>query len=190
MNMEEFLENPVEEELDVQKAVVESLAADKAEQEEHIASLRKTIVALRSKLAVCETQLQLKTEELAKVGDRLALNEESDLSNKVTLLERDAELKDRYEGESRDQILEALKEARDSAEKEGKIRRAQIIEAVLLANESSGALKAKKEELEKLFQENKYILSGYVIEQLKKMGLSHKHGEEYLLPKEIINRNF
>ena len=176
--------------LDVQKAVVESLAAEKIEQEEHISSMRKTIVELRSKLAMCEVQLALKTEELTKVGDRLSMNSEGALSNKVTLLEREPELKERFEGEVRDQVIEALKEAREIAEKEGRNRKAQILESVLLANESSGELEKKRGELEKLFAVNHNVINGTVIAELKKIGLSHKNGEEYLLPKEIIKRNY
>ena len=86
-------------ELDVQKAVVEALATEKAEQEEHIASLRKTIVDLRSRLALAENQLALKTEALEQIGDTLAKNaEEEKLSNKISLLDRASEMSDRFYG--------------------------------------------------------------------------------------------
>ena len=178
-------------ELDVQKAVVEALAAEKAEQEEHISSLRKTIVDLRSRLALAETQLALKTEALGQVGDTLAKNaEEEKLSNKISLLDRSSELPDRFRGESRDIVLEVIKEAREIAEREGRVRRAQILESVLMANESEGTLAKRREELINLFSQNGNILSGPVLEELQKLGIPHKKGEEYLLPAEIIKRTY
>lgn len=180
-----------DDELDVQKAVVESLAADKAEQAEHISSLRKTIVELRSRLALVENQLALKTEELGKVGDILARNQDEEkFSNKISLLDRSSELPDRFAGESRDMVLEVLKEARTAAEQEGRLRRAQILESVLLANEPEGTLARLREELINLFNQHGNIVSGPMIEELTKRGISHKNGEEYLLPSEIIKRTY
>lgn len=179
-----------EENLDVQKAVVESLAADKAEQDETIAKLRKDNYALQSEIAALKARIAEQNEALAKVGDVLTKNEEAKESNQVSLLDRDLELPDRFPGETRDQVLEAIKEARDKAEEDGRLRRAQILEGVLLANESSGNLAKKRAALEKFFNDNQNILSGPVIEELQKCGISHKHGEEYLLPAEILKRTY
>ena len=44
--------------------------------------------------------------------------------------------------------------------------------------------------LEKLFADNGNIVSGPVIAELEKMGISHKNGEDYLLPSEIVKRNY
>jgi hypothetical protein len=87
-------------------------------------------------------------------------------------------------------VLEVIAEARKKAEEEGHLRRAQVLEGVLLANESEGTLVAKRSQLEKLFAANGNIVSGPVIEELQKLGISHKNGDEYLLPAEIINRTY
>ena len=87
-------------------------------------------------------------------------------------------------------MLEVIKEARDAAEKEGRIRRAQVLEGVLVANEPSGNLLKRRQALQKLFNDNGNILTGLVIEQLEKDGISHKNGETYLLPVEIIKRTY
>jgi hypothetical protein len=184
-------------ELDVQKAVVETLAAEKVERDEHIADLenenvrlkaeneefKKKITSLEAKLAECEA-------ELSKVGDILAANSEKEASNQIALLDRNVELSDRFVGETREQVLEVIKEARDKAEEEGRIRRAQILESVLLANESTGELAKKRDALEKFFKDNANIISGPVLAELERCGISHKHGEEYLLPSEIIRRTY
>ena len=177
-------------EIDVQKAVVESLAADKAEQDETIAGLRKENEVLKSEIAALKEKIADQNKALANVGDVLARNAEGEASNKIALLDRDPELPDRFPGETRDQVLEAIKEARDKAEADGRIRRAQVLEGVLMANEPSGNLEKKRATLEKFFNDNQNILSGPVIAELEKYGISHKKGEEYLLPSEILKRTY
>ncbi|MBQ3748113.1 MAG: hypothetical protein II863_11980 [Kiritimatiellae bacterium] len=222
MNFEEFLDDeapkaPANEEIaeetseedaadsiDVQKAVVESLAADKAEQAETIAALRAENAELRRNIAelkkeaaalaehaeAVKRQMSEQKTALEKVGDVLAINADNGLSNKVSLLDRDIDVPDRFVGETRDHVIEVVREARDKAEAEGRLRRAQVLEGVLAANEPEGTLAKKRAALEKLFADNGSIVSGLVIEQLEKMGISHKNGDEYLLPAEIINRNY
>jgi len=184
MNVEEFMPD----DLDVQKAVVESLAADKAEQDERLATLVRENNQLKSELAKQSDQIAEMKKALENVGDVLAKNAEGETSNKIALLDRDPELDDRFPGETRDHVLEVLREARESAEKDGRLRRAQILESVLVSNDPIGTLAKKRAELEKFFAENANILNGPVIEELTKRGISHKKGEEYLLPSEIIKR--
>ena len=195
MEMSEFLNRPAEEvpaaeELDVQKAVVESLAADKAEQDERIGLLTKENASLKSQISNYGSQIEEMRAALAKVGDVLSANAEGEASNKVALLDRDPDLNDRFPGETRDHVLEVIREARDAAEKEGRIRRAQVLESVLVANVPLGNLVKKREALKKFFAENANILSGTVIAELEKCGISHKNGEQYLLPDEIIKRTY
>lgn len=177
-------------ELDVQKAVVESLAADKAEQDERISKLQNENNRLTSEVAVLTEKLAVLKSELEKVGETLAKNTDTALSNKLTLLERDVELEDRFSGETRDHLLEVIKEARDKAEQDGRLRRAQVLEAVLLANEPCGELAKRRDELNKLFINNSNIVNGPVIDELIKRGISHKNGENYLLPSEILARTY
>ena len=200
-------EESVPGELDVQRAVVESLAADKAAQDEEINRLKADNARLRTRLeenikliADLEAQkaqtdflksqiAEMKTA-LEKVGDVLARNTEGTLSNQITLLERNAECDDRFPGETHDHVLEVIREARDRAEAEGRTRRAQLLEAVLVANEPNGTLAKKRAELEKLFSANANVVSGVVIAELQKLGISHRRGEDYLLPSEIIKRTY
>lgn len=210
MNFEEFIRNgeeeplPVEEiipeeesaaEIDVQKAVVESLAADKAEIEEEVKTLRQKEAALSEENVRLAAEVSRLQKELAaalesqkKIDEFLSRELEPDCRDKLSVLERNFELPDRFEGESRDHILEVLCEARDNAEKEGRLRRAQILEAVLLENEPAGTLAEKRAELEKLFADNQYILNGEVINRLDKLTIQYKCGENYLLPAEILKR--
>ena len=196
MDMNEFLdrapkkETLAEKELDVQKAVVESLAAEKVEQDERITVLLKENATLKSKISSLQDSIEDMKASLAKVGDVLAANAETNLSNKLALLDRDPEIGDRFPGETRDHVLEVIREAREAAEKDGRLRRAQILESVLLANAPLGKLAKKREALQKIFSQNGNILSGPVIAELEKLGISHKNGENYLLPDEIIKWNY
>ncbi len=215
---EETLVEEEPEEIDVQKAVVESLAADKAEQDEmidflkqnkaeqdemiaflkqsraeqeiKIGSLRANNAALQSEVNALHRKLQQLQLELSKVGDALAKNAEGETSNRIALLDRSIELDDRFEGETRDHVLEVLREARDAAEKAGRVRRAQVLESVLVANEPNGELAKRRAELEKLFADNANLINGIVIKELEKRGISHKKGEDYLLPSEIVARTY
>lgn len=187
MELNEFLQ-PKQEELDVQKAVVESLAADKAEQNEQIAALQQENAALKSQISDLKSQVAEMKAALEKVGDVLAANAEGTSSNQVALLDRLPELGDRFAGETRDHVLEVIREARDASEKDGRLRRAQLLESVLVANAPLGLLAKKRSDLIHFFNENGNIMSGPVIAELEKNGISHKNGEAYLLPDEIIKR--
>ena len=177
-------------ELDVQKAVVESLAADKAEQSVKIAELRKQNDELTSKVNDLTEKIEQMRMELAKVGDLLARNSELPKSSQVTLLERNTELEDSFDGETLDHVLEVIREARDASEAAGRTRRAQILESVLVANEPSGNLEKKRQELIKLFNDNQNVINGQVINELDKQKISYKLGENYLLVGEIIKRTY
>ena len=185
-------EAPVEPsvELDVQKAVVESLAADKAEQNVKIAELRKQNDELTSKVNDLTEKVEQMRMQLAKVGDLLARNSELPKSSQVTLLERNTELEDSFDGETLDHVLEVIREARDASEAAGRARRAQILESVLVANEPSGNLEKKRQELIKLFNDNQNVINGQVINELDKQKISYKLGENYLLVGEIIKRTY
>lgn len=205
--VEEEDEEIVPEELDVQKAVVESLAADKAMMAEKLAAMEKENGELRAKAGELEkgaavidelqreiAALKAKNEEqaaeLAKMGDVLATNAEDGAANKMALLDRDLELPDRFPGETRDHVIEVIREAREKAEAEGRIRRAQLLEAVLVANESSGELEKRRRGLEKFFNDNANIISGPVMAELDRCGIAYKNGEEYLLTSEILKRTY
>jgi hypothetical protein len=198
------------ENIDVQKAVVESLAADKAALDCELEKLKTVLTEKDSQLVAKDSEMDsLKAElskkdfeisvlkvELAKKDSELAKNFEKQLdtqvrnSNALALLDREVELPDRFPGETRDHVLEVIKEARDKSESEGRRRRAQILESVLVANEPNGTLAERRLSVEKAFAENNNIISGAVIEKLTEFEISHKEGEEYLLASEILLRNF
>ncbi len=187
-------------ELDVQKAVVEELAAEKLALHEKVIGKVADLQALQAKYNAlektleatktdCAAQLAAKDDEIAKLTAQLENFQERN-PNALALLDREVELPDRFPGETRDHVLEVIQAARVQAEADGRVRRAQVLEGVLVANEPNGSLAQKRAELEKLFIENANVINGTVIAELEKWGLSHKKGEEYLLPSEILLRSY
>jgi regulator of replication initiation timing len=198
------------EELDVQKVVVEELAADKAKLDEKVEKLSERLESAENELNASKEReltileenkpLQRDLEEtrkaLAQAQEKIVelterqFEEQSRNPNALALLDREVELPDRFPGETRDHVLEVVREARDKAELDGRIRRAQLLEGVLVANEPHGNLAKKRAALEKFFNENANILTGPVLAELDRCGISYKKGDEYLLTSEILKRTY
>lgn len=204
-------------ELEVQQAVVQELAADKAalaadfeslkahtaeveaelkETKKKLAALQKDRDDVKELLSTSNAVVKRSMNMVLKLQAELAeqRTKEMDLQerkpNALALLDRDVELPDRFPGETRDHVLEVIAEARAKAEEDGRVRRAQLLEGVLVANEPNGNLAKKRAALEKYFNENHNIMTGPVMAELDKCGISYKKGEEYLLPSEILKRTY
>ena len=183
--------------LEIQKVVVDALAAEKAAQEEEIKKLKEEIDGLKTEVKSVREELErVKTEkngleaQIDRVAEALLKNSEKEFSNQVTLIERNEVMEDRFEGETRDHVIEALRDARDRAEQDGRLRCAQLLESVLAANEPVGELAKRRVSLEKIFDDNMNVINGQVINELDKLDIRYKDGETYLLAKEIIKRSY
>lgn len=212
------------EEVEVQRVVVEELAADKAALHEKMEKAQSEIEGLTAKMAALSAEIKAKTDEVEALRAQLSskedekevlsgkieslaaeniglkkqldekflkeLEQEPRNPNSLALLDRDLDLPDRFPGETRDHVIEVIKEAREKAESEGRLRRAQLLEGVLVANEPCGYLAKKRAELQKLFAENGNIISGPVLDELNRANISCRDGENYLLPQEILKRTY
>lgn len=209
---EEFASGEAQE-LDVQKAVVEEFAAEKVKMESDIAALKEKLAAdekrfsllaetlaakekdaeaLAGKVEFLKRELDRKQAELDKCQKELAAEREKEFDmqernpNALALLDRDVELPDRFPGETRDHVIEAVREAKEAAEKDGRKRKAQVLEGVLIANEPNGTLAQRRESLAEVLSKSGNLVSGEVVEYLKEHGLTHKNGEEYMSAAEIL----
>ena len=214
-SIDEFIpdgDEKLPEEVDVQKAVVEELAAEKVELEarakslsaelsaaqEQIAALKESAARAKGEAERLKAALDAKTAEVESLKKNLSIKEDLLVNgdtqarnpNALALLDRDVELPDRFLGETRDHVLEVVKEARDKAEEEGRNRRAQVLEGVLVANEPNGSLAEARNSLKKLFAENMNVVNGVVMEKLKDLNISYKEGDNYLSAEEILKRNY
>ena len=200
--VEPEVEAPAEE-LDVQKVVVEELAAEKARMAEEMAELKRNLAlsegiakATQAQKENLEAQVGTLKARIAELERQLAdeqlktLDVQERNPNALALLDRDVELPDRFPGETRDHVIDVIRAAKVEAEQAGRLRKAQLLEGVLVANEPSGNLQKKRAALEKFLEENHNVLTGTVINELDKYGIKYKDGEKYLLISEIINRNY
>lgn len=203
-----------EENIDVQKAVVEELAAEKVAMELKIEELTKKVAELEAeKGALVEANKKLEEEKLviknaaneyvmvsventklkeenAKLTAALVANTESTTSSQIALLDRNVEVPDRFVGETRSHVINAIKVALEEARANNRVRRAQLLEAVLAVNEASDEVEAKRVALENFFANHRNVLDGEVLAKLKEYGIHHKDGETYLLPSEILTRTY
>ena len=190
-------------ELDVQKAVVEELAAEKAKLAEELAAMRRELAlkdginkAMEAQKAGLEAQVNALKAENSRLEAAIAelemksFDEQARNPNMLALLDRELELPDRFPGETRDHVIEVLREAKDKAEAEGRLRKAQLLEGVLIANEPTGNLQAKRAALEKFLEANHNVINGAVINELDKYGIKYKDGDKYLLISEILQRTY
>ena len=190
-------------ELDVQKAVVEELAAEKAKLAEELAAMRRELAlkdginkAMEAQKAGLEAQVNALKAENSRLEAAIAelemksFDEQARNPNMLALLDREVELPDRFPGETRDHVIEVLREAKDKAEAEGRLRKAQLLEGVLIANEPTGNLQAKRATLEKFLEANHNVINGTVINELDKYGIKYKDGDKYLLISEILQRTY
>jgi chromosome segregation ATPase len=221
-SIDEFIsggEEKAPEEVDVQKAVVEELAAEKVELESKASALAAELAAVRDALSRAEAEkealregearargeaeslkaaLSASAAEAERLKQEIHLKEEALLEcdtqarnpNALALLDRDVDLPDRFPGETRDHVLEVVKEARDKAEEDGRIRRAQVLEGVLVANEPNGSLAEARNSLKRLFAENMNVVNGVMMEKLKDLNISYKDADEFLSAEEILKRNY
>ena len=190
-------------ELEVQKAVVESLATDKAEMEENlhaqeakIKEQEEEIIKLKAEVFSLKSAVESEKSNVLALQGQLAAQAAKEIDmqernpNALALLDRDVETPDRFPGETRDHVLEVIAEARARAEAEGCVRKAQLLESVLVNNEPNGTLANRRKELENIFAENNNVINGAVLAALSERGISHRKGDEYLLPSEILKRNY
>lgn len=193
-------------ELEELKSKVLTLETEKAELLQKLTAneeLIKSAESLKEQVDTLKSQLATRTQEVEDLkaavlrrDQELMVKEDAQFEmqgrnpNALALLDRDVNLLDRFTGETRDHVLEVISEAREKAEEEGRRRRAQLLESVLVANEPSGNLKKRREAFEKYMNDHANILSGEVLEELKKAGLSYKEGDNYLLVKDILTRNY
>lgn len=196
-------ESEATQELDIQKVVVEELAADKARLAEELAEVRRTLALQKGIIKATQAQkenLEAQVAELKAVNSELgakvaelemkSFDEQSRNPNALALLDRELELPDRFPGETRDHVIEVIRAAKDQAEAEGRLRKAQLLEGVLMANEPTGNLQAKRAALEKFLEVNHNVINGTVINELDKCGIKYKDGDKYLLISEILQRTY
>lgn len=188
-------EAELRDELDAQKAACESLAVDLARLREELDACRVDCEALEAANRRLEADLQAertKPPEIRPDPEALAERDREIERLKALLLEaqRDTRLHDslldapmpfseKFPGEVREHVVEALAAANEAAEAGGRDRRARILEAVLGANPPTGELESRREAVKQIVKDAGSKLSPSALAQLEKLGFRYVSGNKH-----------
>ncbi len=162
------------EELEIQRAATESIAAD-------LATLRQELDAERAKPALVVPDLDALAEKDREI-DRLKtllVEAQRDVRLHDALLDMPMPFSEKFAGEVREHIVEALADAREAAEAGGRDRRARILEAVLGANAATGELECRRELVKQIIKDAGSKLDNNALTELEKLGFRHVSGKNH-----------
>ena len=183
------------EEVEAQKAACESLAADlvsiRQELEEErgrprldeaaqaeMARLRQEGAAMAAEVASLKASLAAGRDEAARLSALLEEAQRTSLSSSV-LLEKPPAFSEKFAGETREHVLDALAQAYRDSEACGRDRRARILEAVLAANPPSGELERRREAVRQIVKDAGQRLDDSAIEDLVRLGFRYVSGNKH-----------
>ncbi len=183
------------EEIEIQKAATESIAAELANIQRELEASRIDYNAIEEEKAQLESELQALRDKPAEVVPDLEALAEKDreIDRLKTLLveaQRDVRLHDslldtpvpfseKFDGEVREHVVEALVGAREAAEAGGRDRRARILEAVLGANLATGELDFRREIVKQIVKDAGSKLDNAALAELEKLGFRHISGNKH-----------
>ncbi len=183
------------EEIEIQKAATESIAAELADLqrkleasqidynavEEERTQLASELQALRDKPAEVVPDLEALAEKDREIDRLKALLVEAqrDVRLHDSLLDAPVPFSEKFEGELREHVVEALVDAREAAEAGGRDRRARILEAVLGANLATGELDRHREIVRQIVKDAGSKLDNAALAELEKLGFRYLSGNKH-----------
>ncbi len=155
----------------------EELAKAKAELDQTKAALEaeksapKVDPALQEKAAAQE-------REIARLQELLVEAQRTALSSTV-LLDKPEGISEKFTGEVREHLLEALADAQRAADAGGRDRRARILEAILCANACTGELARRRAEVKQIMKDAGSFIDDTTIAALEKLGFRYVSGANH-----------
>lgn len=129
-------------------------------------------------LAAQAEEIARQRDEIERLRTQLAEAQRTSLSSSV-LLEKPATFSEKFPGELREHVVEAIADAVSAAEAGGRDRRARILEAVLVANPSSGELEHRREAVKQIVKEAGSRLDNAALAELEKLGFRYISGNKH-----------
>ncbi len=191
----------LKEDLEIEKLVKDSFAQDKAAALQDLAAARQETEDVRRALAAAQKEVENVRAEAAAERARHQLeldaahHERDDVQTQLdalknvqterrggettTLLAIPTTLSEKFPGEIREHLLEALADALSTAESGGRDRRARLLEAVLCANPLSGELEKRRQSVRRIVREAGSKLDDAVLAQLQKLGFRYVSGNKH-----------
>ena len=193
-------------ELEERQAVIDALALDAAEAKESLertqeelkqAGARADEELAKAKAELDQTKAALEAEksapkvdpalqekaaaqerEIARLQELLVEAQRTALSSTV-LLDKPEGISEKFTGEVREHLLEALADAQRAADAGGRDRRARILEAILCANACSGELARRRAEVKQIMKDAGSFIDDTTIAALEKLGFRYVSGANH-----------
>ena len=192
--------------LEERQAVIDALALDAAEAKESLAraqeelkqeraradeelenlkeELDQTKAALEAERSApkedpaLQEEMAAKDREIARLQALLVEAQRTSLSSTV-LLDKPDGVSEKFTGEIREHLLEALADAQRAADAGGRDRRARILEAILCANACSGELARRRDEVKQVMKDAGSFIDNATIASLEKLGFRYISGSNH-----------
>ena len=170
------------------KQAQEELAQAGARADEELAKLKEELDQTKTSLeaersapkvddALME-EVAAKDREIARLQELLVEAQRTSLSSTV-LLDKPDGVTEKFTGEVREHLLEALADAQRAADAGGRDRRARILEAILCANASSGELARRRDEVKQVMKDAGNFIDDSTIAALEKLGFRYVSGSNH-----------
>ena len=170
------------------KQAQEDLKQAGARADEELAKLKeeldqtKTALEAERSAPKVDTALQeemaAKDREIARLQELLVEAQRTSLSSTV-LLDKPDGISEKFTGEVREHLLEALADAQRAADAGGRDRRARILEAILCANACSGELARRRAEVKQVMKDAGSFIDDATIAALEKLGFRYISGSNH-----------
>ena len=189
-------------ELEEKQAVIDALAIDTAETKDELAKVQEELAQVnkeleRSQDELAQTKAALDAEraapkvdeamlekatakdrEIARLQELLVEAQRTSLSSTV-LLDKPESFSEKFPGEVREHLLEALADAQRAADAGGRDRRARIIEAILCENAGTGELVRRRDEVKQIMKDAGTFIDDATIAALEKLGFRYVSGSNH-----------
>ena len=125
-----------------------------------------------------QEEMAARNREIARLQALLVEAQRTALSSTV-LLDKPEGISEKFTGEVREHLLEALADAQRAADAGGRDRRARILEAVLCANVRTGELARRRDEVKQIMKDAGAFIDDSTIAALEKLGFRYVSGANH-----------
>jgi hypothetical protein len=170
------------------KQAQEKLAQAGAKADEELAKVKdeldQTKTALEAERSApkvdnaLQEEMAAKDREIARLQALLVEAQRTSLSSTV-LLDKPEGISEKFTGEIREHLLEALADAQRAADAGGRDRRARILEAILCANACTGELARRRAEVKQVMKDAGSFIDDATIAALEKLGFRYISGSNH-----------
>lgn len=166
----------------------EKLKQERARADEELENLKEELDQTKAALEAersapkedpaLQEEMAAKDREIARLQALLVEAQRTSLSSTV-LLDKPDGVSEKFTGEIREHLLEALADAQRAADAGGRDRRARILEAILCANAPTGELARRRDEVKQVMKDAGSFIDNATIASLEKLGFRYISGSNH-----------